>query len=152
MINLLGIPEAQAFLPILREEIKATFSDSANWEDPSATAPGRMPLLEAFLRESMRHTPFFTRGQEHKVLATDGIELLNGTRVPMGTFLACPVAGITSDERFYPEPRVFDPFRYLDEVPAVEGVAGKSYNLKPNCQLTSPSDTFLGFGYGRRAW
>jgi cytochrome P450 len=153
LLNLFGLEEAQAFLPLLREEIQTTFLNSEDWEDPNATAPGRMPLLEAFLRESMRHTPFFTRGQEHKVIARNGIELPDGTHVPTGTFLACPVAGIAGDERFYPEPHLFDPFRFLDEVPSPgEGAAGKSYVLKPNCQLTSPSDTFLGFGYGRRAW
>lgn len=114
-----------------------------------------MPLLEAFLRESMRYTPFFARGQEHKVIAREGMYLADGTtHVPYGTILACPVAGIVEDERFYAKPEVFDPFRFLDKVAedGEGGVGGERYTLKSNCQLTSPSDVFLGFGYGRHAW
>ncbi|KAH8677668.1 cytochrome P450 [Xylariales sp. PMI_506] len=169
MLNLMGLPEAQAYLPLLRAEIEESFAGPDDWTDAHTTAPGRMPLLEAFLRESMRHTPFFARGQEHKVLAPGGIELPDGTRVPQGAFLACPIAGIAGDERFYPEPRVFNPFRFLHEDIAEDegnnnndddnnyggrkGMGTTSrYALKPNCQVTSPSDTFLGFGYGRHAW
>lgn len=154
----MGLAEAREYLPYLRAEIDAVFADPEAWDDPHTTAPGRTPLLEAFLRESMRHTPFFTRGQEHKVLARDGVALPDGARVPAGTFLACPVAGIARDERFYAAPDAFDPWRFLDRVdrecvPAGSpGDCQSRYALRPNCQLTSPSDVFLGFGFGRHAW
>ncbi|KAI1082424.1 cytochrome P450 [Whalleya microplaca] len=152
LLNLISLPEAQAYLPLLREDITRTFADAAAWSAPHTTAPGRMPLLEAFLRESMRYTPFFARGQEHKVVAREGVYLADGTtHVPYGTILACPVAGIVDDERFYAKPEVFDPFRFLDKVVDGEGGVGERYTLKANCQLTSPSDVFLGFGYGRHA-
>ncbi len=68
ILNLVSLPEAQQYLPLLREEIRTTFSRAEAWTSPEITAPGHMPVTEAFLRESMRYTPFFTRGQEHKVM------------------------------------------------------------------------------------
>ena len=109
-----------------------------------------MPLAEAFLRESMRYTPFFTRGQEHKVTSPGGITLPNGVSLPNGTLLGCPMARIARGERFYASSDKFDPFRFLCE--AVDEHGARKWTLRPNCQLTSPSVTFLGFGYGRHAW
>jgi cytochrome P450 len=155
ILNLIGLVEAREYMPYLRAEIEVVFSTPVAWDDSNTTAPGRMPLLEAFLRESMLFTPFFTRGQEHKVLAKDGIDLPDGTHVPMGTFLACPVAGITGDENVYAAADVFNPWRFLDVVehaPDNAPMGKPSYALKCNCQLTSPSDSFLGFGFGRHAW
>ncbi len=151
MINLVSLSEAQSYLPLLREEIKETFANTEAWTSPDTTAPGHMPITEAFVRESMRYTPFFTRGQEHKVMKKEGVYLPDGQHIPYGTYLACPVAGVAGDERFYANADKFDPFRFLTE--AVDEKTGtKTWTLKPNCQLTSPSDTFIGFGFGKHAW
>jgi len=151
LLNLIHLPETAGFLRYLCEEINTTFNDPAAWTAPLTTAPSHMPLTEAFLRESMRYTPFFTRGQEHKVMAKEDVDLPDGTHVPRGVLLACPVAGVAADERFYEHPERFDPFRFLKEVED-KHTGVKQWELRPNCQLTSPSDVFLGFGYGKHAW
>ncbi|KAF1993630.1 cytochrome P450 [Amniculicola lignicola CBS 123094] len=141
-INTLTIPAAVSYLPELRSEACRTLStDSAyNTSEPFA----EMPLMEAFMRESMRWSPLKANMPSRIVVAEQGVMLPDGTHVPKNTVLASPSECVSRDERFYDEPHVFNPYRFLERNPIDGG-----WVLKPGCHVTSASDTFLFFGLGK---
>ena len=67
----------------------------------------------------------------------------NGVTVPAGTVIAAPVGAIHMDGDIYPNPEVFDGFRFA-KLREGDGVSG--------LQATSTSAEYLTFGYGRHAW
>ncbi len=72
------------------------------------------------------------------------IDLSDGTHLPPGTKLLTPQAGISHDERYYPEAAAFDPLRFFRMRQQSEEDANR-------WQFTSISDTNLNFGAGKHA-
>jgi len=140
-------------VPFLREEIQEVLSVPAAWTDPDTFVPHNIPLITAFTRESMRYSPLAANIPVRVVVAKQGVVLPDGTAVPCGSWLVCPTEAMTRDARFYADPDVFNPFRFLEQRSESEVCPGrKKYTLKPNCDLAEPNDTFLFFGYGRHFW
>jgi hypothetical protein len=88
----------------------------------------------------MRYCPLTANVLTRQVVAKDGVILPDGSHLPEET---------TLDEQFYPNPGVFDPFRYLVEK---KGAHETELELAPGREFTTPDEAFLLFGYGRNAW
>ena len=60
----------------------------------------------------MRRNPLTGRGIMHEVVHPNGVTLPDGQNIPHGAWLGICVTGIGQDERFYPDPHTYDPFRF----------------------------------------
>jgi len=152
LLNLITIPEARQYLPLLRQEIDSVFSISGAWTNPDTFNSKNIPLTMAFMRESMRFSPLTANIPVRSVVAKEGVVLPDGTYVPQGSWLACPAEALTRDDRLYCDPDVFNPFRFLDLVPGSADRSKSKYILRPKTDVTVADDSFLYFGYGRHFW
>jgi hypothetical protein len=149
LIDMANCPLEDQVVPRLRMEAEGILlnqrhrKDSNSYEDDSLwhqAAPFKnMPLIDSLIRESLRFHPTLIKGLTKEVVSESGL-LLPGSsiRMPEGSWVGLPVLGIHRDERFYPNPEVYMPFRFADHAGELE--AGK------------PTTTYLGFGYGKHAW
>ena len=91
-----------------------------------------LPFTEAFIMETMRHSCIFPFALPHST--TKDTEL-NGIFIKAKTLVFLNLWSVNYDEKNFPEPRVFNPYRFLDS----EGRVNKS-----------ALDLFLPFGAGKR--
>lgn len=148
LLDMANCPAEDQVVPRLRQEAQSVLlnhkSDAHGHETNDSmwhlAAPFKnMPLADSLIRESLRFHPILIKGLTKEVVAKDGIALPGSTvRMPVGSWVGVPVLGIHRDERFYTDPQVYQPFRYVDNAERVD--AGK------------PTPTYLGFGYGKHAW
>ena len=72
----------------------------------------KLTRIDSAIRESMRHSPLSGRGIMKEVVQPNGITLPGGQEVPFGAWLGVSISGISQDERYYPDPHKYDPFRF----------------------------------------
>ncbi|KAI8623802.1 cytochrome P450 [Xylariaceae sp. FL1651] len=153
---------------ILREEATEIFhSGKEAWEQKDSIA--KLKKMDSFIKESQRlsgNVTSFIR----KVMKP--IDLSDGTHLPPGTNLLTPLAGIALDERYFPDPEVFDGLRFWklrqQKSPALSpsrasstststslsSSASSSPSRLPSAskhQFTSIGDTDQNFGLGKHA-
>ncbi|KAH9476208.1 Cytochrome P450 monooxygenase 98 [Psilocybe cubensis] len=103
---------------------------------PEAIDRESLPFISAIVKEVFRWNPVAPLGLPH--VATNA-DVYNGYYIPAGTIVIGNTWGIFNDEETYPEPRRFNPDRFM-------GDADKGL------QQLSPMDPLsAAFGYGRRA-
>ena len=76
--------------------------------------------------------------------AVKDVLLSDGTFIPKGTILVTACSPVHRDPRYYPNPDVFNPFRFSHE----RELDGD--NVKH--QFTTSSATYLSWGYGAHSW
>ncbi|KAI0194619.1 cytochrome P450 [Astrocystis sublimbata] len=98
----------QEMQEILREEAIEVFeSEQGAWERKDSIA--KLKKMDSFIKESQRlsgNVTSFIR----KVMKP--IDLSDGTHLPSGTNVLTPLAGMSLDERYFPDPEVFDGLRF----------------------------------------
>ena len=166
-IDLLGSPPSSNYYAHLREEIESVLSNDHEWS--SQTSIAKLHCTDSAIRESLRRSPILTKTGVREVLKKDGVQFPNGETLPKGAWLAAPAVAIHYDERFYPNPEKYDPFRFVpDGLRGADTVDPTATTLKLaesdpvspqepkqrilSTSLSSASPTFLGFGYGRHSW
>ena len=140
----------------LREEAAKVFKTDDDWTNPASLS--ELPLADSTIRESLRINPVLTRILLREVISKDGLTLPSGHHVPKGTWLATSAVDLHHDDRFYLKPEEYNPFRFART--SEDSLAGaKNVNLtetasiyRKNQGLSTVSDIFLGFGYGRHSW
>lgn len=95
----------------------------------------RLPLMDSFIRESIRYNPIGETGLERIVGKQGGFTFSNGTRVPEGAILAAPIKVYQRDPAAYPGG--FNPRRSMQD--------------PERPKVTDISPSFLNFGLGRGA-
>jgi hypothetical protein len=76
----------------------------------------------------------------------DGVTLPNGQHLPQGAWLGVPVPGIHNDERYYHEPEVYEPFRFVPSSLLDRNIAKGNATDAKECKpaiLTTTSDTYF---------
>jgi cytochrome P450 len=91
----------------IREELAATGADGSD--------PAHVPLLQAAVAETLRLTPPASLA-EHRVLTED--DEAGGRVLPGGTTLRPAIYLAHHDPDAFPDPKRFDPSRFLDRRPA----------------------------------
>ncbi|KAK7751248.1 hypothetical protein SLS62_006793 [Diatrype stigma] len=147
--------------------------EKSGWFAKDGLALARLRKLDSFMRESQRlhgNVTSFIR----KVMRP--IDLSDGTHLPAGASLLAPLAGVSRDDRFYPDAETFDGLRFWRLQQAQEqerererellqarygNVANSNsnnnnnnsnnYNNSSQWQFTSIGDTNTSFGLGRHA-
>lgn len=78
-----------------------------------------------------------------RVLLND-FRLSDGTVIPKGTFVCCPIEAVTHDPEHYENPDEFDGYRHY-RLRQQGGFAGEKH------QWISTNQTTLNFGYGKHS-
>ncbi|KAK8001920.1 hypothetical protein PG991_014142 [Apiospora marii] len=136
--DLAAHPEYQE---ILREEANQVLVQDGGWDKSESMA--KLQKLDSFMKESQRlagNVTTFIR----KVVKPDGLSLSDGTHLPVGTNLLAPLCGISRDERYFPEPEVFDGLRFWK-------LRQRSADAANRWQYTSITQSNLDFGLGKHA-
>lgn len=151
LLDILGTAPELNVCDKLREETDSVLKAEGDWHNPASF--NRLVVCDSVIRESLRCHPILIKGLTKEVVPIDGIQLPNGTHVPRGTWLGVPVLGIHRDERFYPEPSTYDPYRFSRLKQEREGEHQNRTSVSSGeLDAASTSASFLGFGYGRHAW
>ena len=111
----------------------------------------KLVLADSVIQESLRCHPILIKGLTKEVVPSQGLNLPDGTHMPRGGWVGIPVLGIHRDERYYANPEVYEPFRFVKER-ASEEPARTSTSYADDLDAAKPTSTYLGFGYGRHAW
>lgn len=152
-LDLLGSAPELCFYEALREEAAAVFQKESDWENPAVLA--RLTRIDSALRESLRRNPQAVRSRQREIVHRDGLTLPDGHHLPRGSWVGFPVAGVHFDERFYPDPVTYDPFRFISSI--TEPKPGSTFTdigSRPQKYLSMgvTSNTFLSFGHGHHSW
>ncbi|KAI8632633.1 putative cytochrome P450 monooxygenase [Xylariaceae sp. FL1651] len=123
----------------LREEVERAVQEQQGWTEKALSS---MPLLDSFLRETMRMYPAGSLTVARTVMDKsfklhDGFELAKGSRVIF------PALAIQMDPANYVNPETFDGFRFAPS-------HSEKYGQKPVGAATV-NNKFLQFGYGPHA-
>ena len=106
------------------------------------------------IRESLRYHPILIKGLTKEVVPSAGLQLPDGTHMPKGGWVGVPVLGLHRDERYYPNPDIYEPFRFVKEPRSSDEkeTQQKASAYEDDLEAAKPTTTYLGFGYGRHAW
>ncbi|KAK4692869.1 hypothetical protein P7C71_g4417, partial [Lecanoromycetidae sp. Uapishka_2] len=143
MLDILSTAPALKIYETIRAEALQVFASEASWTDPAALQNLKLPA--SAVRESLRKNPIIVRGLLREVMPQDGVLLPDGSHIAKGTWIGVPTQAIHMDERFYTNPDSYDPFRFAREQEAKDPAGKERFDA------TQPTDTFLGFSYGRHS-
>lgn len=119
---------------ILHEEIDRVLGDRM----PTFADMPEMPVLRAFIRETLRWRPPVPTGIPH---ALDQDDLYDGYHIPAGSVMHPLEWSISRDPRVFPDPDEWNPMRWLEDVyPTYQEPLSKHPTITGYSQ----------FGYGRR--
>ena len=153
LLDILSSDSNLHYYRTLRSEAESVFPTTDHWAQPDGLL--QLRHMDSTIRESLRRSPILVRGLWREVMPKDGITLPNGQHLPQGAWLGVPVPGIHNDERYYHEPEVYTPFRFVPSSLVDRNIAKGDDTDSENCKraiLTMTSDTFLPFGYARHSW
>jgi cytochrome P450 len=105
--------------PLLRAEARARFPDpNTSVGNPDPLEVESMPLMQAFVHEVLRWYPPIPETMREPLHDT----IVDGQLLPKGITLVVPIKGIMRHpEAFGPDANVFNPRRWLTEVPDPDG-------------------------------
>lgn len=162
---------ANAFLDILsanpeyyatlREEVDAILKTDGDWADN--TLERKLVHIDSTIKEGLRMNPILTRVAMSEVMPKSGLTTPSGHHLPQGTWVTAPTYGVQHDEDNYVDAHLYDPFRF------VGGKGVKANESKDNQSVTTPggdetlkshntnglttiTDSFLAWGYGKFGW
>ncbi|KAJ7233059.1 cytochrome P450 [Mycena rebaudengoi] len=121
----------------LREEVEAIVNEEG-WTKASMA---KMHKVDSFLRESSRFHGIGTQSLGRKIVKKDGFTFSNGTTLPYGTYLHATTWSLHHDPDIYPDPHVFDGFRF-SKLRETEEVGAAKH------QAVTTSLDYLAFGHG----
>jgi len=157
LFDLLGSDPSKKFLEGITEEVHRVFAET----DGTWTKASLMKLyrLDSAIRESMRVSNFATRGLTRKILAPNGLtEPEEGFTVPYGGMVSTDVNSVHHDPDIYPDPNVFDAFRFsrpIEEaerkIAAGEALPESEMLRMKQMSVVSTSETFLPWGHKMHA-
>ncbi|KAE8350017.1 cytochrome P450 [Aspergillus coremiiformis] len=128
-LDLLSADPKHAYPDILRREAETAVSSKSH----------PMPQTESAIRESLRLHPLSDRMLSRRVVQRPGITLPSGQFLPRGTWLAVAAVGVHRDERNYPDPDEYQPFRFVGKGAGEEN---------KGVLVPATSERFLAFGHG----
>lgn len=138
LLDLLSSDPDQNYYNLIREESEAVFLAEEDWNN--STSLLKLHRLDSAIRESLRRHPAINRGLSRQVIPKKGVTLPNGQHVPQGAWIGFPVPAIHNDNRYYDEPDVYHPFRFLPSETAKRAM------------VVTTSHTFLPWGHARHSW
>ncbi|KAK8231635.1 cytochrome P450 [Phyllosticta capitalensis] len=143
------------YLPILHEELDRVCGDRL----PVAEDRPNLPVLRAFIRETLRWRPPVPTGIPHYLIQDDEY---NGYHIPAGSVMHPLEWAIARDPELFPDPEAFNPLRWLEpeyptyrepltEFPNITNITQFGYGRRL-CQGQAVADEDLLIGIGALAW
>jgi cytochrome P450 len=114
-----------ALAPQWQTAVREEIIDRLDGRAPSTEEVPQLELTDRFLRESMRLFP----GAHGMNRSTRNDEIIEGYRIPAGSWLEVSIWGIHHSPAVWPEPEVFEPDRF--DVPAGQFAGGHRYAWMP---------------------
>ncbi|EPE24115.1 Cytochrome P450 [Glarea lozoyensis ATCC 20868] len=106
-----------------------------------------LPLANSFMKEVIRTRPLDSASTRRKAMKTHTFQ--NGPHVPAGNIVCIPSLSIMNDASIYPNPQVFDGFRFVTANDA--GMVNESPDMKGMSKVTDVNLKFPFWGYGKEA-
>ena len=131
----------------IHKEAKAVFCSDRMWIDPPSL--NALELADSAIRETLRLSPLLLRSNIREVVRAEGVITPDGHHVPSGTWLGVAIENVHCDIRYYDNPEIYNAFRFTT------GNAQGSTSSRPGDavhSLTTMSQVYLPWGYGRHAW
>lgn len=133
------------YTPLLREEIQ-TAQSSSDW----VRHLHELPLLNSFIKESMRLHPADSITLRRKAL--QNFSMRGEITIPKGSWACLPLKVMQQDPKVFPNPNVFNGYRFMTQSNASDRAAGDCDKKKiVATKLTDINENFLIWGMGRRA-
>lgn len=143
------------YQPILHEEIERVLGDRM----PTQSDMPDMPVLRAFIRETLRWRPAVPTGIPHQVIKDDNYK---GYHIPAGSTVHAFEWSISRDPEVFTDPDAFNPLRWLDasfptfrepltNYPTITSYSQFGYGRRV-CQGQGVVDADLFVGLGSVAW
>lgn len=127
------------YVPALRAEL-----EGPEYIHFMETAKG-LPLLDSFMRESARLTPFEVVSARRQALRD--LVLSDGTTIHKGDWTLSPQEAMSHDARIYPDPATFDGTRFLKpDAAKFTTLDGKKDD---QTSFVAATDTWHFFGNGK---
>ncbi|KAJ6516233.1 cytochrome P450 [Mycena sanguinolenta] len=126
------------------EPLRAEIQSVVQKEGWTRASLNKMYKVDSFLSESQRYWGIGTLSLGRKVVKKDGFRFANGVKLPYGTYLHSPMWSVHHDPEIYPDPEVFDGFRF-SKLRELEDSGSAKY------QVVTTSLDYLPFGHGRHA-
>ncbi|KAG8162698.1 hypothetical protein KVR01_007176 [Diaporthe batatas] len=131
----------------IREEIASVLEETNGVMTSQALF--NMKLLDSFMRESQRFSPPFVDSFRRYVYKP--ITLKDGTHIPAGTFIETPSLPVLHDPAHYPDPEVFNPYRFYD-LRTKDGTPDPNgFRTRESYQFVSVTKENTSFGFGKHA-
>ncbi|KAG6259542.1 hypothetical protein E4U24_003808 [Claviceps purpurea] len=126
------------YIGALREEVEQCFEQHGQG---TKAALDSMYKIDSFIKETQRFNPLDAASLAR--VALKEFTFSNGLHIPKGSVIFTPNSPIFEDERFYPNAKTFDGFRF-------SRMRGDP-KLKSSCDLTATNEQSMHFGTGRHA-
>ncbi|KPM43563.1 hypothetical protein AK830_g2998 [Neonectria ditissima] len=140
----------------LREEAYQILEVEGGWARKESMA--KLKKMDSFMREVQRLRGNISKSKQTSTICLNTnrllvsfirkvmkpISLSDGTQLPAGTKVIAPQAGISLDERYFPDPERFDALRFYN-------MRQESTEASNRWQFTSLNDTNINFGAGKHA-
>ncbi|KAF2124375.1 cytochrome P450 [Dothidotthia symphoricarpi CBS 119687] len=136
--TLIGFFQAMVLFPEAAKAAQEELDRVCGDRFPTLDDEPNLPYIRACVKESMRWMPTAILGIPHAVIRDD--EYM-GYKIPKGAGIMWNVWAIHNDPKRHPDPRRFDPARYIDDRQTAAEAA--------NNPIAAKRDQFV-FGAGRR--
>ncbi|ORY71072.1 cytochrome P450 [Pseudomassariella vexata] len=135
---LVGFVQAMVLFPEVAKEAQAEIDRVCGDRMPDLNDASKLPYIRACAKESLRWMPGFFLGIPHAVTKDD---VYQGYHIPKDATVILNVWGVHYDPERHPDPRRFDPTRYINDIQSSIDAA-----INPDA---TKRDHFV-FGAGRR--
>lgn len=143
------------YQPILHAEVDSVLGDRM----PTFSDMPDMPVLRAFIRETLRWRPPVPTGIPHELIQDD---LYEGYHIPAGSVMHPLEWSISRDPKVFPDPDAWNPLRWLDhkyptyqepleKFPTITQYSQFGYGRR-TCQGMGVTEADLFVGLGSVAW
>ena len=76
-----------------------------------------------------------------EVMQPNGVTLPDGQKIPLGVWLGVSLTGVHQDENFYPDPHIYDPFRFSRARTEIALIESNGKNRKTDSAATTTITT-----------
>ena len=134
-LDLLSSPPELGYYEAIAEEAASVFHTEEDFWNVQSLH--KLSRIDSAIRESMRRNPLTGRGIMKEVVHPNGVTLPDGQKIPLGSWVGISNLGISQDERYYPAPHKYDPFRFSRARTEIALIEGNEKNGNTGCAVTT---------------
>ncbi|KAM3417121.1 hypothetical protein BST61_g8697 [Cercospora zeina] len=149
ILDLYSSPRSGEWVAELRAECERVLAEHGGvWTKDAVNSLHR---IDSTIKESMRFSDGLDANVRRRVVDPNGIKLSDGTWIAPGVMVATPACCIHRDAQDYPNPDVFDPFRFFSQGRQSSSAGGGRTEQNSVTALVATTKSFVAFGHGKHA-